>query len=166
MVQSYSPGGSKVSSHKSTLAPPGKYDWTCAPFGPLESTTQTANRSVQLFCTAHSRKSLHFTVGAPILQNCPFPWESGLPSNTWFPGSIRAHNPNGTSNSSSVFAWAKMDEVIEVPFGLYFTTVCPFPPENHPFQRGIWTSGKCASRQCEVYNDNWVPYSPCLVGLY
>jgi len=19
--------------------------------------------------------------------------------------------------------------------------------------------------QCEVYNDNWVPYSPCLVGL-
>ena len=27
-VQSYSPGGGNVSSHKGTLAPPGEYDWT------------------------------------------------------------------------------------------------------------------------------------------
>jgi len=61
---------------------------------------------------------------------------------------------------------AKTDEAIEVPFGLYFTMVCPFPPQNYLFQCRIWTSEKCDSRQCEVYNDNWVPYSPCLVGLY
>jgi len=47
--QSYSPGGDNVSFHKGTLAPPGEYDWTCASFSPLESTTQTANRSVQPF---------------------------------------------------------------------------------------------------------------------
>jgi len=104
-----------VLSHKSTLAPPGEYYWTCAFFGKLESTTQTAPRSI----------------------------------------------------ASSVFVRAKTDEAIEVPFGLYFTTVCPFPFQNYPFQWGIdWTSGKCDSRQCEVYSDNWVPFSPCLVGLY
>jgi len=30
-----------------TLAPPGLYDWTCASSGPRESTTRTANWSVQ-----------------------------------------------------------------------------------------------------------------------
>ena len=40
-----------------TLAPPGEYDSTCASFGPAESTTHTANRSVQPFL--HSlRKSV------------------------------------------------------------------------------------------------------------
>jgi len=32
------------------IAPPGEYDWTCASFGPPESTTQTANWSAQPFC--------------------------------------------------------------------------------------------------------------------
>jgi len=36
-------------SHVGTLAPPGEYDWTCANFGPPESTTQVANWSVQPF---------------------------------------------------------------------------------------------------------------------
>jgi len=31
------------------------------------------------FCTAYSRKCLYFTMGAPIHQNCPFPWGSGPP---------------------------------------------------------------------------------------
>jgi len=26
------------------------------------------------FCTVHGRKSLYFTMGAPIHQNCPFLW--------------------------------------------------------------------------------------------
>jgi len=26
------------------------------------------------FCTAYGRKCLYFTMGAPIHQNCPFPW--------------------------------------------------------------------------------------------
>ena len=35
--------------HVGILAPPGEYNWTCASFGLPESTTQTANRSVQPF---------------------------------------------------------------------------------------------------------------------
>jgi len=49
MVHCYSTGDGNVSFHKGTLAPPGEYDWTCASFGPLESTTDTANGSVQSF---------------------------------------------------------------------------------------------------------------------
>jgi len=56
------------------------------------------------FCTAHGRKCRYFTMGAPIHQNCPFPWRIWTPSNTWFLGPMRAHNPNGTSIGSAVFA--------------------------------------------------------------
>ena len=44
------------------LAPPGEYDWTCASFGPLESTTITANGSVQPFLYSLRQK-------VPILYN-------------------------------------------------------------------------------------------------
>jgi len=30
--------------------------------------------SFSRFCTAYGRKCLYFTMGAPIHQNCPFPW--------------------------------------------------------------------------------------------
>jgi len=73
MVQCYSTGDSNVSSHEDTLAPPGTYDWTFASFGPLKSTTKTANGSVQPFCTVYGTKCLYFTMGAPIQQNSPFP---------------------------------------------------------------------------------------------
>jgi len=43
MVQCYSTGDGNVSFHNGALAPPGEYDWTCASFGPLESTIETAN---------------------------------------------------------------------------------------------------------------------------
>jgi len=50
------------------------------------------------FCTAHRRVSLYLTMGRPFSpQNCPFPWGSGPPSNTWFPGPTRVLNPNGIS---------------------------------------------------------------------
>jgi len=49
MVPCYLTGDSNVSSHEGTLAPPGEYDWTSTSFGPLESTTKTANGSVQPF---------------------------------------------------------------------------------------------------------------------
>jgi len=46
---------------------------TCALNGPLQSKTQTANGLVQPFLhIAHGRKSLYFTMGTPIPQNCPF----------------------------------------------------------------------------------------------
>jgi len=62
MVQSYLPGGANVPSHVGTLMTPGEYDWTCASFGPPESTTQTANQSVQPLLHSSQQK-------VPILNN-------------------------------------------------------------------------------------------------
>jgi len=62
MVQCCSTGDSNVSSHEGTLAPPDEYDWTCAFFGPLKSTTETPNRSVQPFLHRWLRS-------VPILYN-------------------------------------------------------------------------------------------------
>jgi len=47
-----------------------------------------------------------FRPSRPPLQNCSFPWGIWTPpnSNTWFLGPARAHNPNGTSIGSFVFA--------------------------------------------------------------
>ena len=64
----YSPGGANVPSHEGTLVPPGAYDWTCAAFGPSDSTTQTANRSVQPFlyssrqCVVGHARAFSFSV--------------------------------------------------------------------------------------------------------
>ena len=67
----------RVSSGR--LAPPGKYDWTCASFGPLESTTQMANRSVQPFLHILRQE-------VPILYNMrPCPPELPLPLTSWPP---------------------------------------------------------------------------------
>ena len=43
-------------------------------------------------------------MGAPFLQNCPFPWGIWTPSNTGFLGSIQAHNPNGILIGLAIFA--------------------------------------------------------------
>jgi len=51
---------------------------------------------------------------------------SGLPAKTWFLGPIQAHNPNGISIVSAVFAQL-------TPVSLYFTMGYPFPPQNCPF---------------------------------
>ena len=53
--------------------PPGEYDWTCASFGPPESTTQMANRSVQPFLHS-SQQSVVRHIGATwqILLNMSF----------------------------------------------------------------------------------------------
>jgi len=78
-VQSYSPGCANVPSHEGTLAPPGVYSWTCASFGPPESTTQIDLFS--RFCTAHGRKSLYFTMGGPgpIYSMIPLAYPSQQP---------------------------------------------------------------------------------------
>jgi len=56
------------------------------------------------FCTAHRSFPILYN-GPPLpLQNCPSHGGSGSPSNTWFLGCTRAHNPNGVSIGSSVFA--------------------------------------------------------------
>ena len=70
----------------------------------VESKTQTANRSVQLFLHSLGQKDPIFCNGQPFPKNCPFPWGSGLPSDTRFLGPIQAHNPDGISIGSAVFA--------------------------------------------------------------
>jgi len=56
------------------------------------------------FCTAHSRKSLYLTVGAPFPKIAPTIKGSGPSSNTWCLGPIQAHNRNCISIGSAVFA--------------------------------------------------------------
>jgi len=71
MVQCYSTGDSNVSFHQGTLVPPGEYDWTCASFSPIESTTETV-QFIRL-CTDDRRVSLYFTTVCLFPpHNCPF----------------------------------------------------------------------------------------------
>jgi len=113
-----------------TLAPPSQYDWASASYGPSESTTQTVNRSVKPFCTAHATTSLYFTIGVRFPKNCPFPWRSGPPCNTWFLGPIRAHKPNGISIVSAVSAHITS----EFPYTLQLGE--PFPLKIAPSHGG------------------------------
>ena len=62
-------------SNESTLAPIDEYDWTCVSFGPPESTTKTASRSVRPKPFLHSSRQK-----VPILYNRrPFPPKLPLP---------------------------------------------------------------------------------------
>jgi len=92
------------------LAPPGEYDWICASFGPLESTTQTTNRSVKPLLaqlTAGSAYNLQWAY--PSTRIAPSNGGSELSCSTWCFGPIRTRNPNGTSIGSTVFAQMTAD---------------------------------------------------------
>jgi len=119
-----------------TLAPPGEYNWNCVHWHHLTNTIElvlpSAHPSPQpkwqinrfsCFCTAHGRKSLYFTMGDPFPKNCPFPWggEYEPPSNTWFSGPIKVHNPKGISTDSAVFA----QTTAECPNTLQWDTPSP-----------------------------------------
>ena len=57
------------------------------------------------FCTHHGRKSLYFTMGAPIIhQNCPFPWEDLDPHLTHDSFGPCEPKTQTTSISSAVYA--------------------------------------------------------------
>jgi len=82
-VYSYSPGGTNVHSHV-----------THDSFGPSESTTKTASRSVRPFLSENVLSH----------ENCPFSRGDSVPlSNTWFLTPIRVHNLDGISIGSAVF---------------------------------------------------------------
>jgi len=72
---------------------------------PPESITQTASRSVQPF-VHKSRQSLAILYNRPPLSTLKLPLSTGIwaPSNTLFLAPIRAHNSNGISIGSGVFA--------------------------------------------------------------
>jgi len=55
-------------------------------------------------CTTHGGASIHFTLGRPFPKNCLFPQRIWIPSNTWFLGPVRAHNPYDISIGSAAFA--------------------------------------------------------------
>jgi len=58
-------------SHVGTLTSPGEYFRTCGSVGPPESTTQTANRSVQLFLHNSRQKVPMLYNGRPFCPKLP-----------------------------------------------------------------------------------------------
>ena len=96
MVQSYSPGGSNVSSHEGTLAPSGEYDWTCAFFAHLtpypKPRIDRLSRFAQL--TAESAYTLQWFVRFSFKIA---PSHGGI----W---PTRVLNPTDNSIASAVFA--------------------------------------------------------------
>ena len=70
-----------------------------------EPTAETASllQGFSFFCTAHRIMSLYFTMGRPFsTQNCPFPWGSGPPSNTFSLGPLESSTQT-TSRSVQPF---------------------------------------------------------------
>jgi len=72
------------------------------------------------FCAGHHRKSLYFTMGNTIHQNCPFPWGIWIPSDTWFHWSPQAKRH---LDCSVIFA----QMTAEYPYTLQWFSRCPFP---------------------------------------
>ena len=76
-----------------------------ASLGPLSPNPKRHLDRLSPFCTAHGRESIYFTIGRPFpLKIATFHGVSEPPCNTWFLGSIQAHNPNGISIGTAVFA--------------------------------------------------------------
>jgi len=87
-----------------------------------------------LICTANSRKSLYFTVGAPVPKNCPFLWGLWSLIQHMIPSAHLSPIPNAISIGWAVFAQTTAES-------LYFTMGCHFPPQNCPFPWGMWSYG-------------------------
>jgi len=87
--------------------------------------TPVHNPNDKSITSAHGRKSLYFTMGAPFLKTVPSHGGSGPPSYT-IPWPIWVHNPNGISTGSAVFA----QMTAECPYTLQWDA--PFPSQNLP----------------------------------
>jgi len=90
--------------------------------GQTEPTIKLHHNRFSYFRTGDRRVSLHFTMGAPFPQNCPFPLGIWTPCKTRFLGPIQAHRPNGISIGSAVFC------TDDRRVSLYFTMGRPFSP--------------------------------------
>ena len=114
-VQSYSPGGATCRIQLN--------------FCFLQSTrVHNPNSKLSRFRTTHGRKSLYFTMGALSPKTAVSYGRSG-PHLIQFLGPIQAHNPNGTSISSAVFAQT-------TAVSIYLTMGRPLPPQNCPLSWG------------------------------
>jgi len=107
MVQLYSPGGTNVPSHVGNKHHMANATELVLPSAHLQWATLS-------FKSASSHRGI---------------WSSEPPSNTLFSGPIEAHNSNGISIGSAVFAQMTAGS-------LYFTMGCHFPPQNCPFPWG------------------------------
>jgi len=131
-VQCYSTGDSNVSFNKGTLAPSGEYDWTCASFGSLESTTEITNRTVQPFLHSLRQKVPILYNGGPCPPELPLPMgDLDLPR-CFRP--MRIHNPNGISIGSVIFAQMTAECLYTLQW-----FAC-FPLKIASSHVGIWTS--------------------------
>jgi len=123
MVQCYSTGDGKVPFHKGTLAPPGEYDWTCASFGPVESTTNTANGWwVQPFLHSLRQKACILYNGRPYPPELPLPmgdWTSHVTHDAFGP----CASPQPKRHLDRFSRLCTDDRWMS----LYFTMVCLFP---------------------------------------
>jgi len=126
MVQCYSTGASNVSLHEGTLAPPA---WQIRLNLCILQPTVVHNRngkwigSAVLYSLRHKMPILYN--GLPYPPEVPFPTgDLHLPCNTRCFGPMRAHNRNGTSIGSAVFA----QMTAECPY-----MVCLFRPQNCSF---------------------------------
>jgi len=81
-----------VPSHESALTPLDAYGGTYVSFGPLESTTQTANRSVQPFL--HSSRQIRYS-GRPFQSR---EWVDG----SWVMGQMGHENGMGHMGHGSL----------------------------------------------------------------
>jgi len=146
------PQTDNVPSHKGTLAPHGEYVWTCASFGPPESVTQTASRSVQLFLHSSRHRVAILYNGSPLPLKIASSYRGSVPlSNAWFPGPIQAHNSYGISMNSAVFELL----IAECPYTsqcMGYETWGPDPPMGVAILRGkggpLWRRWTLCREMC------------------
>ena len=111
------------------------------------------------FCTAQGRKSLHFTMGDPFLQNCPFSWWIWTLSNSWFLRPIWADKPNGISVGSAVFAQMTADGA-ECHYTLQWDA--PFPLKIAPSRGEFGPNLIHGSLGPQVLNPNGISIGPAV----
>jgi len=102
--------------------------------GPPKSTPQHLDRFSH-FCTSHGSVVSHVFSS----KNCPSHGAIWTPSSTWFLELTRAHNPNGMSIGSAVFAW--------------LTTVTDRPTDHAT--RGVCKSRRIYERSTATRPKNW-----------
>jgi len=102
------------------------------------------------FCTAYSRKCLYFTMGAPIHQNCPFPWGIIWTSHVTHDAFAQT-SPQPKRHLDRFRRLCTDDRGVS----LYFTMVCLFSLKIAHSHVGIWTSfNTCFIGPTRVRNAN------------
>jgi len=129
MVQCYSTDDGNVSFHKGNWRHLANTIELVHPSAHSSSQPIWQMDQFSRFCTAYGRKCLYFTMGAPIHQNCPFPW--GI-----WTGHV-THDAFGPCESTTRCSRLHTDDR---GVSLSFTMVCLFSLKIAPSHVGIWTA--------------------------